>query len=148
MKKYIYSLDIVFGISTLFVSIWFYIMSLGFDEVTADGSVNEGFFPKILAVSLAILSVLLILKGIKKPEKYFDFKSKTKKEKKTFFSIVIAFFIYILAWPYVNFMIQTMLLILYVGYTLEMNKKFLIPFSIVMSVGLYYLFTIGFSILL
>lgn len=148
MFKKIANGDTVFGAITLCIGLGFYLSALRFSGMTSDGDVHEGFFPKIIATVVIAMSLALIYKGVKDKKSYFTMDAEQKENFVTFIKMASMFVAYILAWPFVHFVIQTMLLMIGLGLVLKQSKKFSIIFAMLSSVGLYALFVYGFNILL
>lgn len=148
MLRKILNGDTVFGTVTLLIGLMFYVSAMQFSGVTADGDVHEGFFPTFIAVIVIIMSLVLIYKGIRYPKSYFVMDDTQKENFKTFLQMALLFITYILAWPFVPFVIQTTILMTGLGLILKQSKKFSISFALICSFGLYALFVYGFNILL
>ena len=148
MLKKLINGDTVFGFSTLLVGLCSYISAMGFSGMTSDGDVHEGFFPKIIAAAVITMSLLLINKGIRDKKAYFNMTAEQQENFRIFLKMATLFIAYILAWPFVPFVIQTTILMIGFGLVLKLSKKFSIIFALTLSIGLYALFVYGFNILL
>lgn len=148
MKKSIFNSDVIFPFFILIVSVCFFAMGAVFNKPTADGHIHEGFFPQVLAGLVGILSVSIIINGIRKNPIYFKMDGEQKKNLKLVLKMAGLFIAYVIAWPFVHFIIITLLLLLGMCRLLRMSMRFTVIFSAVFAVGIYFLFTEVFSILL
>lgn len=140
MKKY------NFGISAfiLFLSFFIFYKTKDFDKIVSKAP-GAGFWPRILAIVLIILSVLLFIETLLKEKKAssdapFEFKSKAMKR---VYIMIGIFVIYALILYLGGFVIASLLFIPAVMYLLgERNKKKLLGASVIITGIVYFLFTI------
>jgi hypothetical protein len=71
-----------------------------------------------------------------------------KKNLKLVLKIAGMFIVYVIAWPFVHFIIITILFLAGMCLVLRMSIRFTAIFSTVFAAGIYFLFTKVFSILL
>lgn len=137
--------DISTGIILLIFCILGYISTVGFSD--PDTSYGPEFFPKLILVSLAILSLSLTIKGCRNLTKG---ESKQAFDKKIFFlilSYIILLIIYINLFFITGFIISTIIFLI-VGQYLFGLRKWLTLFliAIIVPFALYYIFTALFNI--
>lgn len=120
--------DVVFGIISLVISIWFFIMSQGFKSGTvSDGVPGAGFFPSILCIIMGIVSIVLIIQGFKKKTHYFTVVKHIKdisENTKNLFLTSAALLIFMLLWQYTFFILALAVLIFFLN--LLFHQKILI----------------------
>jgi hypothetical protein len=148
MKNRIINGDAIFAFCMLVMSATFFVMGAAFDRPTADGQLHEGFFPQLIAAFVGIMSILIIINAIRKKPAYFAMDDKQKEGVKTLLKITGLFIAYVIAWQFVHFIISTLLLLGIMCRVFKLRWKFTAIFSTVFSVGIYFLFTKLFSILL
>ena len=123
------------------VVIWFMAMKL---------KAGAAFWPEIVAGAIIVLGAIILVKAIletrkKKPED--DKKGKAQIQYLQVIEIVAALLIYYFAFQYIGYTIPTFLLICVSSYILGYrNWKVMIIASLLVSVGLYVVFTYLFGI--
>lgn len=140
--------EVIFGIASGLVSLFFYIVSQTFPQGTGDGVPGPGFFPIALSIVLLILSIALIISGLKKSEKYFKLTDNMKKNLKPLFLTVIAMFLFLIIWRYIPFYISAFVYMLCLNLIFKQKLKFAIPFSILITGVIYYVFSNIFNVML
>ncbi|SHE80510.1 tripartite tricarboxylate transporter TctB family protein [Alkalibacter saccharofermentans] len=148
MLKRLLNADAIFASIVLAISVGFYIMSLSFTRETVGGNVNEGFFPRMLAVGVALMALYIIIGSIKNNVHYFELKDGNKDILKTVGICMSLFVLYIISWNHVHFLIKTIIFLLAMCRVLKLKLLFSVIYSVVFSVGIYMLFTQAFRILL
>lgn len=148
MKKIRLDTRGVLGICGLAVSVYWYVSALSFPASTFDGTPGAGFFPKILAVVMAILSIAMVIKSIANPEVLMGFKT---MEKATLFKLIMlvpACIVFLLLWKYISFIPAFALLML--GLNLMLGVKWWkgLIFSAVFTALVYTLFTVVLQVIL
>lgn len=148
MKKIRLDTRGVLGICGLAVSVYWYVSALSFPASTFDGTPGAGFFPKILAVVMAILSIAMIVKSIMNPEVLMGFKT---MEKATLFKLIMlvpACIVFLFLWKYISFIPAFALLML--GLNLMLGVKWWkgLIFSAVFTALVYTLFTVVLQVIL
>lgn len=146
IKKYLNG-DVIFGLGVLAVCVWFFINGQKLASVSLGSSIDAGFFPRVLAIIVGLLAVLLIVQGILHPKKYFV-EGVEKNNALLMIKTVIIFGLYVALWPYVHFIILTFVFLMAMNFILKRSLKFSIIYSLIMSVGLFYLFANVFKIIL
>ncbi len=149
-KKY---WDLASGIFLLVFSVALYFGAKNVKTLSVS-SVGSGTFPSIVAVVLAIVSVAIIVGGVKKARGP-DEKAKTDGGKPRMWAVVATFVImaiYATLMPSVGFMITTAVYLfaqMYIMAAKEHQKPILFGvISVVASVSIYYMFVKVFSLML
>lgn len=147
LKKKFLNADVLFGLVIFAVCVWFFMMGQQLQSKTLSGRMDAGFFPRMLSVIIGAMSVAVIVSGILHGKEYFE--SGTDRENlRKFWGTVMMFGIYVLLWKYVHFIIITEAFLLGMCWLLQMNKKFAVIYSTILSFGLFYLFAGVFKIIL
>ncbi len=140
--------DIIFGIITSLIGISWIFMSRGFPAGTADGVPGPGYFPIILGVALIIMSVVLIIKGIKTKKIYFNVKEWPKENIKIFLFTILSVVIFMVLWIKVSYILASIVMLFSLGcfYKIKPMKNIII--AICFSFGTYWLFNNVFHVML
>ena len=139
--------DVVFGIVILAVCVWFYVNGNALRGVGFAGAIDAGFFPRAIAIVVALFAVALIVGAIRKPKAYFS-ENVDKKNLTQFLETIAATALYVGLWKVVHFIPLTLIYMLAMSWILKLKWKFALIYSVVMSVGLYLLFARVFRIIL
>jgi len=147
------------GAVFLVISVFIYALSYQI-HMTSVESLGPQFFPRIVAISMAVLSIASILMNLKKieavPVKPSNQKDKSKKTyAKEFYLTIMLLILYALLLHTVGFVLLSIVYlfcqILLVSPKEDFNRKKFILFgaiSVVIPIGLYYLFYHAFDIFL
>lgn len=140
--------DIIFGIITSLIGISWIFMSREFPAGTADGVPGPGYFPIILGVALIIMSVVLIIKGIKTKKIYFNVKEWPKENIKIFLFTILSVVIFMVLWIKVSYILASIVMLFSLGcfYKIKPMKNIII--AICFSFGTYWLFNNVFHVML
>ena len=139
--------DVIFGGVVLAVCIWFFIMGQQLADFSFSGGIDAGFFPRMLAIVVGLMAVLLIIQGIRYPESYFS-KGTEKANVRMFAWTLLLFALYVGLWKLIHFIPLTIVFLLAESYVLKLSWKFAVIYSAIMSCGLFYLFAHVFKIIL
>lgn len=125
--------DYISGISGLLISLYVYLGAKGFADTSEGLAGNPAMYPQILAILLAILSLIILLQALKEKKKVvFSLNKNILIRVGIFF---IALVIYTSLFKYVGFIIPTMIftifMIIYLGGTRKQSIGFGIPFAII-----------------
>ncbi len=145
IRKYLNG-DTVFGLMIIAVSTAFFIGGLKLANVKIGNTMDAGFFPRMLALVVGIMGVMLVITGIRDPKDYFG--GAEKRDVKQFFETVALVALYVILWPYIHFIPLSIAFLVGMGWVLKLSWKFIIPYSVIMSCGLYYVFANIFKIIL
>lgn len=148
MIKRVLTSDAIFGSIILAISMGFYVLSYRFSRETVGGNVNEGFFPRVLAIIVGLMALYIIIDSIRKNVRWFVLTEEQKQSIKPMLYMMGMFIVYILAWNHVHFIIKTLILLLIMCNILKMNLVFSLVYSTGFTLGIFLLFTKGFNILL
>lgn len=113
------------------------------------GGVGPGFFPFVCAVALILCGVLLCLRGIRQKGTvdYFQLTEERKENLKTVALLVLLILLLLVAWKISRmFFLCLPVYIFAVNKLLKRSTKFTILFTIGMTVFIYGLFRLGFSV--
>lgn len=137
--------DISTGVILFIFSIFGYIIANDFSE--PNDFYGPDFFPKLILIALAILSLGLGIKGVINLK---DDKSKNYLDKKVFFLIlvyILLLIVYINLFFITGFIISTIIFLIVAQYLFGLRKWITIFLvSIIVPFTLYYLFTALFNI--
>lgn len=145
-KKKIFNGDVFLGVIILAVCIWFYVNGQKLASVKLGGSIDAGFFPRVLAMLIGLMAIGLIIQGIKNGNDYFG--NADKASKLLFYETIAIVGAYVFLWQYITFIPLTIALLLALSFCLKINWKAAIPYAVIMSCGLYYIFANVFKIIL
>ena len=115
----------------------------------AIGGVGPGFFPFICAVALIVCGVLLSLRGVRQngTVDYFQLTEEKKENLKTVGLLLLFILVLLLAWKISQmFFLCLPVYIFAVNKLLKRSTKFTILFTVGMTLFIYGLFRMGFSI--
>lgn len=148
LRKRILNADAIFGTVILAICIWFFMMGRELASVGLKGSINAGFFPRILALLVGALAVGLIVRSFFSPQAYFSTNNVDKKNIRNLLGTIMIFGLYIALWKIVHFIPLTLVFLLTMCWLLRLSWKFAVIYAAVISCGLFYLFASVFKIIL
>ncbi len=140
--------DTVFGIISSLIGISWVLMSRGFPTGTADGVPGPGYFPTILGIALIIMSVVLIMKGIRDKRAYFNVREWPKKNVKIFLFTILSVVVFILLWINISYILASIVMLFSLGYFYKVNPVKNIIITICFSFGTYLIFNNVFHVML
>ncbi len=147
MKKFL-NADVIFGTIMLVICGAFYSMGMQLASVGLKGGIDAGFFPRMLTVIVAVMSVGLIIAGIAHPKSYFSIDEQNKPGIRLIIGTLMIFSLYIALWKLVHFIPLTLVFLLAMSWLLKLSWKFSVIYSTIMSFGLFYIFASVFKIIL
>ena len=115
------------------------------------GVPGPGFFPRLMAIGLMILSIFLFVNGIKKKDVYFEKGFFRTKAFKDLLFIILFTFLYVIAWIYEvgTFLINSFIYFSIILYFLGEKRIFqILSISAGFSIFTFYFFTRVLHILL
>lgn len=133
----------IFSIFLLLVSLIGYYLARGFESgFMTDNGLGAGFFPKLVCIILAILSIVMFVKSFK-DKKIYKF---SKNNKNTF--IIIGLCIgYLFLMEKIGYLLSTIIFSFSVIITLDRKNLIMnVIFSIIFPIGIYYLFSKVFNV--
>ena len=148
MKKIRLDTRGVLGLCGLAVSVYWYVSALSFPASTFDGTPGAGFFPKILAVVMAILSIAMVIKSIASPEVLMGFKTMEKATLIKLIAVIPACIVFLLLWKYVSFVPAFAVLMFGLSLLLGMKWWKGLLFSAIFTALVYTLFTVVLQVIL
>jgi putative tricarboxylic transport membrane protein len=137
MKNVIAALFIIGG------SLFFYSLAGQFPEVKGYQQMGDAFWPRLILLVLMGLSVLLIIqtllvRGKKKAEKKYPVEP---RDRAALLEIMAGIFLYVLAIPYLGFLLSTFCALIAFSYLMGGRKmKSTILFSLGMTAAVYVVF--------
>lgn len=146
MKKRIFNSDVIFGIIALLASIYFIVEGKKFPGTTPNGVPGSGFFPTIAAGGVIVLSVLLIIQGIRKPQSYFNL---TKEQIRNLIQMLIVFVVlaaFLVLWRFIPFLPAALLYVFALSRVLKQPLKYSIIYTIIVVLALYLIFSVAFKV--
>ncbi|MBP1924742.1 divalent metal cation (Fe/Co/Zn/Cd) transporter [Sedimentibacter acidaminivorans] len=139
-------------------SILFFILSIGlfiysltkhYGVVKLEWKMSPYLFPALISIFLFFLSILLFSDGLRQIKEGISVENDVKVSWKKLISAVIACMVYIIIMPIITFIPSTILFIGYMLYLLgERRKLFIIFLSILVSVIIYFLFSVLLNVML
>lgn len=151
MKKRLVNDDVLFSLLTLATSILFFAASFQYQGMKGDS--GPGTFPRMIAVVTGILSLALIVTSLFFSKEKTAVKEDTESNenamsRREFWLTLILVGLYLASWQYVHFIICTLVFLMLMSRVLKLPLVFSIIYSVVFSVGIYFIFANVFHILL
>lgn len=140
------SADSVFGMVTLLTAVAFIAQSLQFKGASSDGVPGAGYFPIVASIFVALFSVLLIIEGIKKQNKYFEYDASKKQNLIQMLEVYGALIVFMILWNFVPFVVAALVLEVLLCRILKCSWKFTIIFSVIVVAVLYLIFNTAFRV--
>ncbi|WP_315115839.1 tripartite tricarboxylate transporter TctB family protein [uncultured Clostridium sp.] len=140
--------DVVFGIITSLIGVWWIYMSKGFPGGTTDGVPGPGYFPTIIGVCLIVMSIILISKGLKNKKVYFNVKEWPKENKKIFLATIAVVMLFMALWINLSYIIACFILLFSLGYLYKVKLTKNIILSVCLTIGTYFIFNNVFNVML
>ncbi|MDK2799451.1 MAG: hypothetical protein PWP27_1552 [Clostridiales bacterium] len=140
--------DIIFGSISSLISILFYVVSLSFPKGTTDGIPGPGYFPQLMAVIIFVLSIILIVSGIKNKKRYIVLNEKTSKNVKPLILTIAAMGCFIGLWEFIPFILGAFLYLLILNIIFKQKLKFAVIFAATTTAVIYFIFVNIFHIML
>ncbi|MGL4671938.1 MAG: tripartite tricarboxylate transporter TctB family protein [Cetobacterium sp.] len=130
----------IFSIFLLIISIIGYYLARGFENgFMIDSGLGAGFFPKVVCILLGCLSLMMFIKSFKSTNNY--------KFNKNTFSVMLLCILYLFLMERLGYLLSTIVFSL--GVISILNRKKIsinIAFSVMFSIGIYYLFSKVFNV--
>ncbi len=146
MKKRIFNSEVIFGIIMIAVALYFIIASGSLPGATANGVPGSGYFPRIAAGGVIFFSVLLIIQGFRNPKTYFALDAAQKKNLVQMIEVLIALAGFLVLWRFIPFIPAALIYVFVLGLILKQPLKFSIPYTIIVVVVLYLVFSVAFKV--
>lgn len=133
----------IFSIFLLLVSLIGYYLARGFESgFMTDNGLGAGFFPKLVCIILAILSIVMFVKSFKDKNIY-----KFSKNNKNTFIIIGLCIGYLFLMEKIGYLLSTIIFSFSVIITLDRKNLIMnVIFSIIFPIGIYYLFSKVFNV--
>lgn len=133
----------IFSIFLLLVSLIGYCLARGFESgFMIDNGLGAGFFPKLVCIILAILSIVMFVKSFKDKNIY-----KFSKNNKNTFIIIGLCIGYLFLMEKIGYLLSTIIFSFSVIITLDRKNLIMnVIFSIIFPIGIYYLFSKVFNV--
>ena len=133
----------IFSILLLLVSLIGYCLARGFESgFMIDNGLGAGFFPKLVCIILAILSIVMFIKSFKDKNIY-----KFSKNNKNTFIIIGLCIGYLFLMEKIGYLLSTIIFSFSVIITLDRKNLIMnVIFSIIFPIGIYYLFSKVFNV--
>lgn len=146
--------DIISGIAILIFSIIVYIITFSFNAITVSKT-GPDFMPKLVAVGLAVLSIIVVVKGVKKAKaqvQVTDIKGNGVSDTYGILASFILISVYIALLQNIGFLIMTAVYLF--GQMIVLTKKsqrklgLFSILSVLISISIYALFVYVFKLVL
>lgn len=133
----------IFSIFLLLVSLIGYYLARGFESgFMIDNGLGAGFFPKLVCIILAILSIVMFVKSFKDKNIY-----KFSKNNKNTFIIIGLCIGYLFLMEKIGYLLSTIIFSFSAIITLDRKNLIMnVIFSIIFPIGIYYLFSKVFNV--
>lgn len=133
----------IFSIFLLSISMIGYHFARSFENgFMIDNGLGAGFFPKAVCIVLGILSLIMFIKSFKNNSNY-----KFCKDNKNTFIVMGLCIIYLFLMQRIGYLLSTIIFSLGVINVLDRKKIIInIMFSVIFTIGIYYLFSKVFNV--
>lgn len=138
--------DSIFGITTFLVAVAFIARSLQFDGASKDGVPGAGYFPIVVSLMIILFSVLLIIDGIRKQNKYFEIEEAKKQNLIQMLEVYGALVVFFVLWNFIPFVFAAIIFEVILCRILRCSWKFTILFSLISVIALYLIFNTAFKV--
>lgn len=141
-KKSIFNSDTVLGLCGIALGAWWLIMAMGLPGTTAkDGTPGPSVFPVGISALLILLSVLLVVSGVRNKVTYFKFSEITTENRLALLLSAGLFVVFMLLWLFVHYLVAS--LVLSAGLCLIYGVKPVKAaiFSVIFASGTYFFFS-------
>lgn len=140
--------NMIISLSSIAISLYFFIGSSNFPSGSSDGVPSVSFFPRIVSVVIIILSLVLFISEFKTKRNYFKLSEEKKENVLPFILTIIIIAICLILWLYIPF-IPVMFLLLF-SLSLVYKQKLLnaVIYSSTLSILIYYIFNKIFNVVL
>ncbi|WP_047382210.1 tripartite tricarboxylate transporter TctB family protein [Cetobacterium sp. ZWU0022] len=133
----------IFSIFLLIISMIGYHLARSFENgFMIDNGLGAGFFPKVVCIVLGILSLIMFIRSFKSNANY-----KFCKDNKNTFVVMGLCIIYLFLMQRIGYLLSTIIFSLGVINVLDRKKIIInIMFSVIFTIGIYYLFSKVFNV--
>lgn len=122
---------------------------LTFEGKTSDGVPGGGFFPYLLGGLIIIFGIALVVRGIKQngTVQFVVLDEEGKKNVRTLIFSIIGLIVFLVVWKFTGWFIPLVFVLsLYFNKLFERTIKFNLIYSVVVTIFIYLVFVMGFSI--
>jgi len=122
---------------------------LTFEGKTSDGVPGAGFFPYLLGGLIIIFGIALVVRGIKQngTVQFVVLDEEGKKNVRTLIFSIIGLIVFLVVWKFTGWFIPLVFVLsLYFNKLFERTIKFNLIYSVVVTIFIYLVFVMGFSI--
>jgi len=139
----------VSGIILFLFSIWYFVNAQALPQGSG-GGLPPGYLPSFLALTLAVLSLYVVVNSlikISRNKKENQENEYEKKDHKTVAILILFLIVYIILFKYLGFIITTILYMTTVMSLLKAGKLIkLVPIAVIITLSIYFVFSKGFHI--
>lgn len=136
--------DVIFGVISLLISIWFMVMAQGFKAGSAsDGVPGAGFFPTIVCIIMIVVSIALIIQGFRKKDHYFTSVKRFQDISENTRNLIltcVALIAFVLLWKFTLFIPAIVVLILFLNALFHQKVLTNIIYTAVFVTAIYLVF--------
>ena len=136
--------DIVLGLGSIIIGGIIYFLTIGFPALKEGGWIGPALFPRILALLFALFGGILTVQGLlQRAPAPSDTSGGTLGSRRSVINALFLFgaiIFYILASEYLGFLITGFLILIVMMFQLKVRIKVSLPASLILVVGIYYLF--------
>lgn len=134
------SADVIFGIITAIVGVIWIALASQFQAGTKDGVPGAGYFPILVAAALILLSIVIIIQGIKNKKEYFNLKEWGKENIKMFLMTIGIIAVFFVLWVFTHYIVACLFMTFCLGLTYKLGWKKSAVISVIFSLGTYFVF--------
>lgn len=132
--------DVVLGLICTLISVYWIYISSRFPGGTQDGVPGAGYFPIIVSVALILISMILIIQGLRKRNIYFNVKEWGRENIKMLILTATFIILFFVLWYFTSYLIACIVMTLGLGYTYKLTWVKNGILSIIFSFGTYIVF--------
>ena len=146
MKKKFFNSEVIFGVIAILVAIYFIVAGKKLPGPTRGGVPGSGYFPNIAAYGVIFFSVLLIIKGFRKPTSYFKLDKAQIRNLYQMLAVLVTLAGFLVLWRYIPFVPAALIYVFVLSLIFKQPLKFSIPYTIIVVMALYLIFSVAFRV--
>lgn len=134
------SADVVFGIIVSIISIYCISVASKLPAGTSNHVPGAGYFPIILASILILLSIAMIIRGLKNKTEYFDLKQWGKENVQMFLLTIAIIIVSLLLWRFTVYIVACLFMSFSLSLVYKLGWKKGAILSVIFSFSTYFVF--------
>lgn len=131
---------VIFVSSCIGVALFFGITALGFPGKDSFNTPGPGYFPLVICSIIIVLCLVLLAGYLRRREQCFQTNEAERKNLPVTFLFAMVTLVYIVALIFIPFIPVTIAFLISLNRLFKRSWKFNIPFSIILTVVVYFIF--------